>query len=143
VSASGAPAAPTARVLVVEDFEQLRDMLIDGLAHAGFAVDGAGSVPEALDLRPESYDVLVVDRRLGQALGTDLFHTLVARDAGVASRFILMTAGGSAIDLPTEVPVLLKPFRIAALVDAIRRLHPGPGDARTPPPDSRRGCYSE
>lgn len=122
---SGAGATRSARVLVVEDFTQLREMLVEGLTRAGFAADGAGSVREALDLRPETYDALVVDHRLGDALGTDLFRILSGRDETVASRFILMTADEHALDLPTEVPVLLKPFRIAELVDAVRRVHGG------------------
>ncbi len=121
------PADAPARVLVVEDFVQLREMLVEGLARAGFAVDGAGSVPDALDLQPEDYDVLVVDRRLGRELGTDLYRTLSDRDPTVASRFILMTAGGYAVDLPDHVPVLLKPFRIDVLVETVRRLHTAAG----------------
>jgi DNA-binding response OmpR family regulator len=134
VSLSGGFAPPSARVLVVEDFPQLRALLMDGLARAGFAVDGAGSVREPLDLTLEAYDALVVDRRLGDALGTDLFRILAARDETVASRFILMTAEGHALDLPAEVPVLLEPFRISALVDVVRRIH---GGRATPQEDAQ------
>jgi DNA-binding response OmpR family regulator len=109
-------------VLVVDDFEQLRDTLMRGLAQAGFAVAGAGSVAEALDLPPESYDVVVSDQRLGDAFGTDLFRVLHDRDPGIASRFILMTGDERDLALPAEVQVLLKPFRIGALVDAVRLL---------------------
>lgn len=119
-------AAAAVRVLLVEDFEQLRETLLRGLRPAGFAVDGAGSVAEALDLHPEAYDVVVADQRLGDALGTDLFRILHDRDPGVASRFILMTADERDLGLPATVPVLLKPFRIAELVETVRRLPGGP-----------------
>lgn len=115
-------AAATARVLVVEDFAQLREVLVEGLERAGFAVDGAGSVREALSLHPEAYDILVVDHRLGDGLGTDLFRIVADRDGTLASRFILMTADEHDIELPAGVPVLLKPFRIATLVDTVRRV---------------------
>lgn len=135
VTGCGPFAAPPARVLVVEDFALLREMLTDGLTRAGFAVGTAGSVQEALDLQPEAYDVLLVDHRLGDALGTDLFRILSDGDDTVGSRFILMTAEARDLDLPMEVPVLLKPFRIDVLIDAVRRIHRGPGtrqdDART------------
>ncbi len=110
------------RVLVVEDFEQLRDTLMRGLAHAGFGVTGAGSAREALDLPTDDYDVLVTDHRLGDALGTDLFRVLHDQDPGIASRFILMTGDEHDMNLPAEVPVLLKPFRIDVLVAAVRLL---------------------
>jgi DNA-binding NtrC family response regulator len=115
-------APPAVRVLVVDDFEQLRDTLMRGLTQTGFAVVGAASVAEALQLPPESYDVVVSDQRLGDAFGTDLFRVLHDRDPAVASRFILMTGDERDMELPAEVPVLLKPFRIGALVDAVRHL---------------------
>ena len=111
-----------ARVLVVEDFGQLREMLVDGLAKAGFAVDGAGSVRQARGLHPEAYAVLVVDHRLGDGFGTDLFRELCERDESVASRFIMMTADPHRAELPTGVSVLVKPFRLAILVEAVRRI---------------------
>jgi DNA-binding response OmpR family regulator len=109
-------------VLVVEDFAQLREMLVDGLMRAGFAVESAGSVQDALALQPETFDALVVDQRLDGELGTDMFRTLHDQDAEIASRFILMTADERALDLPARVLILLKPFRITALVDALREL---------------------
>jgi DNA-binding response OmpR family regulator len=119
--AAGSAGQPV-RVLVVEDFAQLREMLADGLLRAGFAVESAGSVQHALALLPETFDALVVDQRLDDELGTDMFHTLYDQDAAIASRFILMTADERALDLPAGVPILLKPFRITVLVDALRQL---------------------
>jgi DNA-binding response OmpR family regulator len=124
---------PEVRVLVVEDFEQLRDTLVRGLELAGFAARGADSVREALDLPPAGYDVLLTDQRLGDGLGTDLFRVLHERDPGIGSRFILMTGDERDMGLPAEVPVLLKPFRIEALVAAVRLL---PGRPATGPVDA-------
>jgi DNA-binding NtrC family response regulator len=127
--------APDAvRVLVVDDFEQLRDTVMRGLAQAGLAVAGAGSVAEALEVPAESYDVMVSDQRLGDGLGTDLFRVLQDRSPAIGSRFILMTGDERAMELPAEVLVLLKPFRIHTLVDAVRAVSgrqaaAGPGPA--------------
>jgi DNA-binding response OmpR family regulator len=123
------------RVLVVEDFDLLRDTLVRGLEQAGFGACGAGSTQEALAVPPDAYDVLVTDQRLGDTLGTDLFQVLHDRDPGIASRFILMTGDEHDMKLPAGVPVLLKPFRIDALVTAVRLLRGGPVDgasAQTP-----------
>jgi DNA-binding response OmpR family regulator len=117
-----ASAGQPVRVLLVEDFAQLREMLVDGLMRAGFAVESAGSVQDGLALHPETFDALVVDQRIDGELGTDLFRSLHEQDAEVASRFILMTADERALNLPATVPILLKPFRITVLVDAVRDL---------------------
>jgi hypothetical protein len=45
--------AEPARVLVVENFGQLREMLVDELVIAGFAADGADSMRQARRLHPE------------------------------------------------------------------------------------------
>lgn len=111
-----------AQVLVVEDFGQLREMLVDGLTKAGFAVDGAASVRQARGMRPETYAVVVVDHRLGDGSGTDLFRELSERDESIASRFIMMTADPRRVELPSGVPILMKPFRLPLLVDAVRQI---------------------
>lgn len=122
--------AQPGRVLVVEDFGQLREMLVNQLAEAGFAAEGAGSVRQARGLRPEAYAALVVDDRLGDGSGVDLFHELYERDASVASRFILMTGDVRRIVLPIGVPIMEKPFRIGVLTDALRAMLARSGDAR-------------
>jgi DNA-binding response OmpR family regulator len=114
-----------ARVLVVEDFGQLREMLVDGLTKAGFAVHGADSVRQARGRHPEAYAVLVVDHRLGDGFGTELFRELCERDESVASRFIMMTADAHRLELPDGVPILVKPFRLGILVDAVRQIVAG------------------
>jgi hypothetical protein len=83
----------------------------------------------------------VTDQRLGDGLGTDLFRVLLERDPGIGARFILMTGDERDMRLPAEVPVLLKPFRIDALVAAVRLLPgrpaTGPGDAGADAPEIR------
>ncbi len=116
-----APAPPaTHRALVVEDFDELRDLLLAGLRAAGYQADGAGSVAEAVRMRPESYDVLVTDMRLGDADGAALLGIVGANDPTINSRCVLMTGGGFEMWVPPDVPVLVKPFPIDALVAAVR-----------------------
>jgi DNA-binding NtrC family response regulator len=120
--ADGESLTPRARVLVVDDFSQVREMLVHELARAGFAADGAASPRQAYDMHAAAYDALVVDQRLGGEFGTDIFGTLYDEDEAIANRFILMTGDQRGIQLPPEVPILLKPFRIAVLVDTLRRM---------------------
>jgi DNA-binding response OmpR family regulator len=116
------PAGTPARVLVLEDFAQLRDLLVRGLTSAGFDAKGAGTVEQARNLGFESFDALVVDHRLGDVFGADLFHELRRKDSIAASRFILITGGIRDPGLPAEVPVLVKPFPIEGLVDAVHHV---------------------
>jgi DNA-binding NtrC family response regulator len=119
--------ARVTRVLVVEDFDQLRELLVAGLRDAGHEVDGAASVAEAIRMRPESYHVLVTDMRLGDDDGRALLERVTAADPTMTSRCVLMTGGGfEAPSLPAEIPVLVKPFPIDALVDAVRRVMQDP-----------------
>jgi DNA-binding NtrC family response regulator len=110
------------RALLVEDFEELRTLLVVGLRRAGFHVDSAASLAEAAGMSPERYDVLITDLSLGDAFGTELLDLVRARDPAGSCRFLLMTGGGLGPQPPPGVPVLVKPFRIDVLVDAVRRL---------------------
>lgn len=122
VGAVTGPATSQRRVLLVEDFDELRGLLVTGLQRAGYHVDGAASVPQALGMSPEGYDVLITDLSLGDALGTDLLAQVRARDAAGSCRFLLMTGGGLGPEPPPDVPLLVKPFRIDVLVAAVRGL---------------------
>jgi DNA-binding NtrC family response regulator len=120
------------RVLVVEDFDQLRELLVAGLRDAGYEAAGAASVAEAVRMRPETYHVLVTDMRLGDEDGGTLLGLVSTADPTMVSRCVLMTGGGFDTTLPADVPVLVKPFRIEALVEAVRRLmqqwYPSPNE---------------
>jgi DNA-binding response OmpR family regulator len=110
------------RVLVVEDFDQLRTMLMAALRRDGHEVDGAASVAEAVAKEAESYQALVVDMRLGDGDAAMLLDAVSAADPTVLSRTVVMTGGGFEDRVPAGVPVLEKPFRIDALVAAVREL---------------------
>jgi DNA-binding NtrC family response regulator len=110
------------RVLVVEDFDQLRDLLVAGLRDAGYQVQGVASVAEAVRVPPDGYHVLVSDMRLGDEDGARLLDLIGAQDPTIVSRCVLMTGGGFDRPLPAEVPVLAKPFRVEELVAAVSRL---------------------
>jgi two-component system, OmpR family, response regulator len=110
------------RALIVEDYAELRELLVAGLRRAGYQVEGAGSLAQALEMAPEGYDVLITDMSLGDAFGTELLDVVHTRDPDRTCRCLLMTGGGLGPELPAGVPVLVKPFRIEALVAAVRRL---------------------
>ena len=58
--------APRPRVLVVEDDEHMRELLLESLAQDGFTVLGAASAANALDLlQSEAVHAVVTDLNLG------------------------------------------------------------------------------
>ena len=111
-------------VLVVEDFPDLRELLVRALQGAGLKADGAGSRSQAMEASPEKYQALVIDLRLGPDLGTDLLKEICVLDPTAISRCVIMTGGGFSEHVPPGIPVLEKPFRMTALVDAVRDLLP-------------------
>jgi DNA-binding response OmpR family regulator len=110
------------RALIVEDYDELRELLVAGLRRAGYQVEGAASLAQALSMTPEGFDVLITDMSLGDAYGTDLLDRVHERDPDHSCRCLLMTGGGLGPEPPPDIPVLVKPFRIEALVAAVRRL---------------------
>jgi DNA-binding response OmpR family regulator len=115
-------ASAAQRALVVDDADQVRELLVTGLQRAGYRVDGAASLAEAVALGPETYDALIIDLQLGAERGAELVELLRARDPAAVSRCVLMTGGGLPDDLPGDIPVLIKPFRFDELIAAVRGL---------------------
>jgi CheY-like chemotaxis protein len=123
---------PGARVLVVDDTDEIRVLIRRALAAHGYQVDAAASLAQASALTPAGYDVVLVDAHLGTELGTDLIETMLAQDPAAAGRCLMITGGSTAI-VPRGVACLAKPFQPADLLHAVRALRQ-PDSAETPGP---------
>jgi len=123
---------PGARVLVVDDTDEIRVLIRRALAAHGYQVDAAASLAQASALDPAGYDVVLVDAHLGAELGTDLIEAMLAQDPAAAGRCLMITGGSTAI-VPRGVACLAKPFQPADLLHAVRALHQ-PDSAETPGP---------
>ena len=108
------------RVLVVDDAADMRAVICRVLAARGYRVDAVGTLAEARAMTPREYDAILVDMRLGSERGTTLIAELMAADAGLASRCLLMSGGAEHI-IP-GVATLAKPFLPGQLLDAVRAL---------------------
>jgi len=123
---------PGARVLVLDDTDEIRALIRRALAAHGYQVDAAASLAQASALDPAGYDVVLVDAHLGAELGTDLIETMLAQDPAAAGRCLMITGGSTAI-VPRGVACLAKPFQPADLLHAVRALRQ-PDSAETPGP---------
>lgn len=126
-------AAPTAlaampeaqlRILIVDDEESLRRMLIRIGTRRGHIVDTAAEGGAALELieaaqaagRP--YDLVLSDLHMPGVSGRELTQRLLAADGSWEDRLILLTGAVESVDIAwlrerTRVPIMHKPFSLA------------------------------
>lgn len=111
----------SARVLVVDDDDALRRLIVRVLGRAGFDMQSAGSVAEALacsiDWRPH---VAIVDLELCGENGLDLVDAM-RDELGRAAPQVLVCSGATQPAIRDE-PLLAKPFALAELIDRVRAL---------------------
>jgi CheY-like chemotaxis protein len=113
------------RLLVVDNDERVRRSAHVILGRLGCVVETARDGQEALTMaRLSTYDVILVDIRLPDLSGYEIYHSL--RQAQPHARVILMTAYGydashSIVKCRQEGlrHVLFKPFRVDQLLDAL------------------------
>ena len=113
-------------VLVVEDDDELRGVLVRGLREEGFAPEAVASGKELLDrFETAKPDVLVIDIGLPDADGRDLSQALRAR--GVQTPVLFLTARDAVVDLIAGFDAggddyLTKPFAFGELVARLQAL---------------------
>jgi PAS domain S-box-containing protein len=109
-------------ILVVDDEAGIRELVQQGLAARGAAVDAAETGEEAWDLlMSRSYDLVLCDCNLGDESGSRLFERVTNDKRSQPVRFVLMT--GELLDAEQisawgkkGLRVLQKPFQISELV---------------------------
>jgi DNA-binding NtrC family response regulator len=116
-------------ILVVEDEEILLSFLKTALERGGFEVTAAGSASEALGiLEHGDFAAVVSDLRMpGGAGGADIFDWVHENRPELASRFLFITGNASdpfAVQVRERTGALFieKPFRIALLIELIKRI---------------------
>jgi two-component system response regulator MprA len=113
-------------ILVVEDDDELRSLLVRGLREEGFTPEAVASGKELLDrFETSKPDVLVIDIGLPDADGRDLSQALRAR--GVQTPVLFLTARDAVVDRIAGFDAggddyLTKPFAFTELVARLRAL---------------------
>ena len=124
------------RVLVAEDDEGLREVLVLGLTDAGYHVDAVERGDDAIDhLRWYDYDVAVIDWRMPGGEGIDVIDWARRNDRPTA--LLMLTARDTPADrirgLDTGADdYLVKPFDFGELLARVRALQRRPRGVDAP-----------
>lgn len=115
------PSGPGARVLIVDDDPDIRDVVAAMLEAVGLIVTAAASAEEALDrVHNESFDLLVLDWNLPKMTGLDLCRILRREPDHATLPVLFLTANASSQDMVEAFACggddyVVKPFRAPEL----------------------------
>jgi len=130
------------RILIVDDHDPHRRLLVDYLSGIGCECIGAGGGNEALArLEQQTFDLILLDLRMDDLDGMEVLKR--AREQGIAPNCIMMSAEGTishaveAIRLGAK-DFLVKPFELAQLLDTVCRVLGGPSTDDTSRRDPRK-----
>lgn len=124
------------RVLIIEDFDLLRNSVAQGLREAGFAVDAVADGEQGVwQAGSGEYDVIVLDLMLPGLDGLAVLHKL--RQTRNPAMVLILTAKDTAEDRVRGLDegaddYLVKPFVFAELLARVRALVRRKYDARSP-----------
>jgi two-component system phosphate regulon response regulator PhoB len=123
---NGSPSPDHPKVLAVEDEQSLLDVLHQGLEKEGFAVIGAESGEEALDLIPRYRpDLILLDLMLPGIGGIEVCRRLKADRETAEIPVLMLTARDSEVDIVKGLEFgaddyLTKPFSLKVLAARLR-----------------------
>lgn len=121
------PPAATARVVIVEDDDYVREITEMILAGAGHAVRATSNGYEALRwLEEQPCELLILDLRMPKIDGLTLYREVLARwpTGGPRVLFVSGFTEAAAYEGPLktlDAAVLVKPFSLEALTRAVER----------------------
>ena len=114
-------AATGGRILVIDDEQVIRDLVVAALTRSGYQVDSLADARTVLDsLEDFPYDLLLVDLKMPGIDGKEFFELLSQRRPELALRVIFVTGDEVSIDAREFLeaagrPVISKPFDLDAL----------------------------
>jgi two-component system phosphate regulon response regulator PhoB len=117
-----------ARVLVIEDEADLRDVLEYNLTQAGHRVSSAGTAQLGLRLARESRpDIVLLDLMLPDLPGTEVCRVLKSDPVTKAARVVIVTAKGEEVDRVVGFELgaddyVVKPFSVREMLLRIQAI---------------------
>jgi CheY-like chemotaxis protein len=119
------------RVLVADDQEHMRELLVEALSADGHTVDPAEDGVAALELlEQQTYDLVVSDLQMPQVDGPKLYQETHRRRPDAAPHFIFITGEDEAPGYrrfltDSKAPVVTKPFKLKEFRQLLGTLFPG------------------
>lgn len=119
------------RVLVADDQEHMRELLVEALSADGHTVDPAEDGAAALKLlAAQSYDLVVSDLQMPQVDGPKLYQEIRRLKPDAAPHFVFITGedeapGYGRFLTDSKVPVVTKPFKLKEFRQLLATLFPG------------------
>jgi len=119
---------PRHRILVVDDEDNLRDVLVEVLKRDGHQVDSAADGTEGLRrIESARYDLVITDLRMPGIEGPGLYEALRRRYPDDPPRVIFMSANTGIEEYAsflsgTGEPALEKPFNLADMRQVVMQV---------------------
>ncbi len=123
---------PPPRIVVLEDEEQVRDVWMEALEEAGYAVRGFGVGADVLarlgELAP---DLILLDMMMPGMDGFEFLARLRANPASARIPLLIISAIGESLDLSIDAQgartlgvaaILAKPLNLATLIQHVERI---------------------
>ena len=110
------------RVLVVDDDDAIRSLLVTVVRRRGFAADSARDGAEALErLRRCRYSLMLLDMMMPRLSGPEVLQHLRTMEPVSRPLVIVLTAGNEPLDLDPGLVAgsISKPFDIDLLLDTV------------------------
>ncbi len=120
---AGIAAAAPARILVVDDDRDVRELVVSSLASLGYEVIESADGPEALKelAKPQPFDLLLVDFAMPEMDGAELVQRAKRERPDLKAMFMTGFADTAAIDFGRDGAfVLRKPFKLGDLAERVR-----------------------
>ncbi len=128
VASSPAAEARERRILIVDDEAVVVELLMDILEEHQHHIDTAANGYEGLrKLEVGRYDLIILDLRMPDMTGRQMYEELVSRHPGMLDRLIFITADTATLDVAeflerTGHPCLTKPFAIQSVVETVQSI---------------------
>ena len=122
------PAVSTARILVVDDDEDVRELLAMILSGTGYDVEAVGNGVEALRrLEQQWYNLVVSDLQMPELDGPSLYIEVTRRWPSGRPHVLFVSGFVDTAEYlgflnVANVPVLVKPFTVDDLRETVRRV---------------------